>query len=120
MPPALKFDENLPFALVALARERGFDALSVADQGLGGAPDDRVAAVCAGEGRVLVTLDLDFGDIRRYVPERHAGLVVLRVARQDAPHLTDVLRRVLDELQRRSPAGQLWVVDESAIRVRGG
>lgn len=61
-----KTDENLPEELAEILRAAGWDALSVIEQQLGGKIDPQIAAICRNESRVLVTLDLGFGDIRTY------------------------------------------------------
>jgi predicted nuclease of predicted toxin-antitoxin system len=61
-----KVDENLPIEVAELLRQHQHDALTVLDQQLGGHPDPDVAQVCLVERRALVTLDLDFSDIRHY------------------------------------------------------
>ena len=74
-PEMLKFkvDENLPEIAAKLLREAGFDAETVLSEELGGSPDSVLAAVCLAEGRALVTLDLDFSDIRTYPPGDYPG-----------------------------------------------
>lgn len=84
-PLAFKVDENLPEDVAAALREAGHEAATVASQGLAGVEDARLTEVLRQEARVLVTLDVDFGDIRTYPPEEHPGIVVLRVAKQDKP-----------------------------------
>jgi predicted nuclease of predicted toxin-antitoxin system len=64
-----KIDENLPVEILDLLRRKGHEALSVAEQQLAGHPDTDVASTCQAERRVLVTLDLNFSDIRLYPPE---------------------------------------------------
>ena len=56
---AMRFkpDENLPGDFASLLRRSGHDAVTVLDQGLGGARDPELASVCSEEGRVLVTFD---------------------------------------------------------------
>src|SRR5438034_9728532 len=97
MPAALKFkiDQNLPAEAAELLVRAGYDALTVNDQKLGGAEDDRIAAICRDEGRALVTLDLDFADIRQYPQGNRAGVLVLRLAAQDKDHVLSVLQRVV-------------------------
>ena len=63
-----KVDENLPIEIAKLLRDAGHDALTVQEQRLGGGSDPDIAAVCKEENRALVTLDVDFGDIRSYPP----------------------------------------------------
>lgn len=114
-----KTDENLhPDASVFLSA-RGHDAITVWDQGLRGTLDEDLAQVCKQEGRVLVSLDLDFSDIRAYPPEEFPGILVLRLRSQDSKSVLAVLRRLLPLLEREAPAGQLWVVDETGVRIRG-
>ena len=113
-----KVDENLPVELAELVREAGHDALTVGEQQLKGSQDLDLARVCKTEDRVLVTLDTDFADLRLYPPEKHSGLLVLRLAKQDKPHVMSVFRRVLKVLGEESIAGYLWVVDETRIRIR--
>ena len=116
---AFKIDENLPVEIRQLLRQAGFDALTVVDQNLGGRPDTDLAAVCRSEGRALLTFDLDFADTTRYVPASYAGIIVLRLTRQDRAHVVDVVtalaRHLVDEAALR---GHLWIVEETRIRIR--
>ena len=114
----VKLDENLPTEAADLFREAGHDAATVLEQEMGGAADPGVAAVCRREGRVLVTLDTDFADIRTYPPAAYPGLLVLRLRRQSRPHVLDALRRVLPLLDAEAVRGRLWIVEEERVRVR--
>jgi predicted nuclease of predicted toxin-antitoxin system len=114
-----KVDENLPTEAAGLLASAGHDAVTVRDQGMVGQPDTSVAAVCRQEERAVVTLDLDFADIRTYPPADYAGIIVLRLALLDKFHTLSVLQRLLPVLEREPLAGKLWIVDESSVRVRG-
>ena len=118
-PPRFKIDEHLPTECVPLLAAAGFDARTSLDQGLGGADDGRIAAACQIESRVLVTLDLDFADIRQYPPKQHAGLIVPRVKHQAKSHLLATFRRALALLPAETITGRLWIVTEAGVRVRG-
>ena len=61
-----KTDENLHPSLADHLRTRGHDAVTVWDESLRGCSDAELAEVCRVENRVLVTLDIDFADIRTY------------------------------------------------------
>lgn len=113
-----KLDENLPTELTDLLRDAGHDAKSVLDQGLGGASDDHIAAVCRHEGRAVVTLDTDFAEIRRFPPSAHPGIAVLRLANQSRDRILAIVRRLLLALAGDSLNGELWIVDETRVRVR--
>jgi len=47
---------------------------------------ERVIDVCRREGRVLITLDLDFSNILSYPPSDFAGIVVLRLVARPGPY----------------------------------
>jgi hypothetical protein len=62
---------------------------------------------------------LDFADIRAYPPGEYSGLIVLRLVTQAKPHVLPVIERVIRLLNTEPLTGLLWIVDESAIRIRG-
>jgi predicted nuclease of predicted toxin-antitoxin system len=70
----LKLDENIRRRGLELLQAAGHDVMTVRDQDLGGATDERPFATCAAEGRALITLDHDFGQVTRFPPEQSAGV----------------------------------------------
>ncbi len=68
--------------------------------------------------RALVTLDLDFSNVQAYPPADYAGLVVLRVQRQDKIHVLDVFGKVVPLLDAEELTHRLWIVDETRVRIR--
>ncbi len=114
-----KIDENLPIELTILWGNSGHDVMSVSHQNLTGAPDSDIAAVCQKENRVLVTLDLDFSDIRAYPPEEYPGIIVFRLHRQDKLHILKVAERMIPLITDEQLIKYLWIVDENKIRIRG-
>lgn len=114
----VKVDENLPREVADLFRQAGHDAVTVGEEGVGGRPDAAIASLVRREERVLVTLDLDFSDMRAYLPEHNAGLVVLRLNRQDKPHVLQVIARLIPVFSREEPKGHLWIVEEDQVRIR--
>jgi predicted nuclease of predicted toxin-antitoxin system len=114
-----KVDENLPTEAAELLGSAGHDAMPLGAQRMVGQPDTNVATLCRREGRAVVTLDLDFADIRAYRPSDYAGIIVLRLARLDKRRVLSVLQRLLPVLEDEPLAGKLWIVEETSVRVRG-
>lgn len=102
-----KLDENPPLIVGQLLRAADFDVETVQDESLAGFPDSDIYAACQREGRALVTLDLDFADVRAYPPAESPGVVVLRSKSQD-----------IDILRLQSASRQLWIVTEHRVRMR--
>ncbi len=113
-----KLDENLPELVREALRELGHDVHTVADEGLSGAADDAVLGACGAEGRVLITLDLDFSDIRSYPPGSHPGIWVLRPATQTFSVVATLVRAGVRLAATERVDGQLWVIDDRRVRIR--
>ncbi|MDB6056169.1 MAG: uncharacterized protein JWO95_13 [Verrucomicrobiales bacterium] len=112
-------DENLPIEATKLLRASGHDAHSVHDEHLSGAADPSIAQICQKEHRILVTLDLDFSDIREYPPSAYSGMIVVRLARQDKDAVIAMIPRILELLQTEPILHRLWIIDEGRTRIRG-
>jgi hypothetical protein len=72
---------------------QGWDCLTVADQGFAGHPDSDIAEVCQTEGRILVTLDVGFADIRSYPPKGYSGFNTALRSTSVADGAVDLERR---------------------------
>jgi len=113
------FDENLSPSHAARLRGAGYDAVAVLDIGLSGASDSEVRAAAIREGRVLITLDADFGNIIRYPVLGTPGVIWLRLHPPTEVKIQETLGRCLAKLGNMDLAGKLVVADEDKIRVRG-
>lgn len=115
-----KFDENLPIECAVIFQEAGFDADTVYEEGLKGKPDDSIFGVCQKEKMVLVTLDLDFSDIRTYPPNSHFGIIILRLISQSKNKILHKIKQIIPIIGVEYLKGCIWIVDEKRIRIRGG
>lgn len=113
-----KIDENLPTEAKQLLQQAGHDATTVEDEVLSGAPDSDIARICRREQRAIISLDLDFADIRHYPPQDYSGLIVLRIPRQDRNAVLSIIERLIVPLQTEVLDQRLWIVDERRIRIR--
>ena len=115
-----KIDENMPVECATILNEAGHDALTINDQRMVGEADAQVATVCKFEQRALVTLDLDFADIRTYPLTEHPGIVVLRPKIQAKAIVRQLLRQRVPLLSNEQLAGNLWILQENGLRIREG
>lgn len=115
-----KIDEHLPLEIKDLLAKHQHDPVTVADEGMAGSIDPDVAQVCRKEARALLTLDLDFSDIRAYLPEDYHGIVVFRPVIQSITTLVRLTTRLLTLLEREPLVGHLWIVEDHRVRIREG
>lgn len=113
-----KLDENLSHSVAELFHRAGHDVTTVVGQHLQGAADERIFDVAAQEGRALVTLDRDFGQVLRFPPSAGAGIIVIDPGpRMGHRALIERTRELLAMMERRSPAGALRIVEPGRLRV---
>jgi predicted nuclease of predicted toxin-antitoxin system len=72
----LKLDENLSRHLREVLFNLQHDVTTAAEEGLLSQPDNAVAAAAKDGSRMLLTLDIEFGDLRKYPPGTHPGVVL--------------------------------------------
>lgn len=77
-----------------------------------------VSRQCAATNIAPVTLDLDFADIRMYPPNQYSGLIVLRLRKQDQPHVVRTVTRLIPVFSTEALHGRLWIVEEDRLRIR--
>ncbi len=118
MAVRFKLDENLPRDALALLVDAGHDVESVIDERLGGGPDRQILDACREENRILVTLDLDFADIRLYPPASHKGIWVLRPHAQSIGNTLTLLRGAVGLCGTEPPSSRLWIVEHGRVRIR--
>ena len=112
-------DENLPVEVAQQFSNAGHDAKTVVEQHMTGVDDPRIIETCKSEGRVLVTLDLDFANTRAYPPNEYPGIIVFRVRRSDKNNLQNVCANLLPLLDKEQVSQRLWIVEETRVRIRG-
>ena len=113
-----KLDENLPKRVDPALRALGHDVETAISESLAGAIDRQLLAACTAEARILVTLDLDFADIREYPPGSHRGIWVLRPEEQTFGAVLNLVLAGVRLAVAERTEGQLWVIDERRVRIR--
>jgi len=111
-------DESLPERVRDQLNAIGHDAAHVFDLGLAGAPDDVIYDHASAERRIIITLDLGFGDIGF---GGSVGVVIVRSRKKvEISELIDqvmqMLRRFASELQDFD--GKVLVLEPGRSRLR--
>jgi len=113
----IKIDENLGATPASVFREAGHDISTAKEQGMSGAKDRDLIAVCKSERRCLVTLDLDFANPLIFNPADYDGIAVLRLpGRPSQEDLIDLCQTLAAGLELGSIVGKLWIVQHRRIR----
>jgi predicted nuclease of predicted toxin-antitoxin system len=111
-------DMNLSPSIADRLQEQGHDAIHVMDAGQGSSPDDDIFKRAAADRRIVVTFDLDFGEIAGAIDQPRAGLILLRLRRARPSYLWDRLRVAIAETSDALEAGAIVLVEDARIRIR--
>jgi len=116
----LLFDENLSILSARWAAATlAVDVLDARTAGLAGKTDREVRRFAIETDRVLVTLDADFGNLIRFSPSGTPGVIWLRPRPPTEANIRSILAKWLYRLREIDLHGQLAVVEEDKIRIRG-
>lgn len=102
----------------AILRSLGHDAVHLHDQGLDSLEDPAILAKAREEGRILLTHDLDFGELIAVSEAMLPGVVVFRLRNMRpervSRYLEDTISRHAEAMER----GAIISVTEGQVRVR--
>ncbi len=114
----LKLDENLSRHLRQALCDLQHDATTAAEEDLLSQPDTAVAATAKDGGRILLTLDIEFGDLRKYPPGTHPGVVLFRPRSFGPATVNRFVEEFVRSTDLRLLIGCVVVVDPTRVRVR--
>jgi predicted nuclease of predicted toxin-antitoxin system len=111
-------DQNLPVPVAALLRELGHDAVHTRELGLQRAVDEELLKLASNQGRLIVTLDIDFSTLLAKGNLNKPSVILLR---ERGLFPKDVCARVshLCEIhQAKLEGGCLIILGATSVRVR--
>jgi predicted nuclease of predicted toxin-antitoxin system len=114
----VKVDEDLPRAAIQMLRDRGYEAVSVVEQQMGGWKDPPLWQAVQAEQQFLVTADKGVADIRVHPPGAHAGVLLLRPDQDGIRPVIELLELVLTSYDLEALARTVTVVTPRGIRIR--
>lgn len=112
-------DESVSPLVRDALTEGGLDVVHVNDIGLTSAPDPAVLDAAVSEGRVLISLDTDFGALVAHFRARPPSVILFRGRVTHRPTAQAAL--ILDNLEQLAEdleAGAIVVIGDDRIRVR--
>lgn len=114
----LLLNANLSHETASFLRNLGFEVLCLLEEGLGAVTDEEVVELARKESRVIVTFDLDFGQLYHFREEGKIGVVVLRLKNQTVGATNAVLGRFFKDFKGKENQLQngLVIVGEDRYR----
>jgi predicted nuclease of predicted toxin-antitoxin system len=115
--PVFFIDECVSIQTEKFLRNLKYKTVTVKDHNLSGASDKKIFNLAKKEGCILVTYDRGFGNIIKYPPSSHNGIILLKVKNKSS---MERCHKVLKNLLNREKdfKSTLFVIDENKYRKR--
>jgi predicted nuclease of predicted toxin-antitoxin system len=118
----LLIDECVLGKTAKLLKESGFSIITLQELGKTSATNGTIITIARKEKAVIITNDLDFGNLLLYpLGETHPGIIVLR-PRLDTPEAINDVHKVLMQLLKETKSAEirkaLVVIDRNKFRMR--
>ena len=112
-------DANLSSETAEFIRNFNYDVKSILEENLGQISDEKVIKLAKKEKRIIITHDLDFGEIYHFKEEEKIGILVLRLKNQTVEVVNNILAKFLNKkvLEKRKLEKSLIIINEFSYRV---
>lgn len=112
-------DANIPVSCKEIFHEFGCDALHVMEAGLSQAPDKDIIEFAVKNKRILVTKDIEFGNVLFYPLSTHHGVIILRLPFYfTAAKIKDVLKKFLAAAKPDEIENSITIIELGRYRTR--
>jgi predicted nuclease of predicted toxin-antitoxin system len=99
-------------------RHREHDVIHLSEEGLHRLPDDEILRLAQREHRVILTFDLDFGDLLAAGAFSLPSVVIFRLLDQTPASVTPKLLHLLSERGQEIEEGAIVIVEDRRYRLR--
>lgn len=108
-------DENVSPKVVRALREKGHNVFDIKEEGLQGVSDDEIMKRARSIKHIIVSEDLDFGNLRRFPLIKHPGAILMHFQNMK-PRL--VAGHVLSFIKNKNPQkleGCIFLLEEGRV-----
>ena len=106
-------DENIPNLVIEFLSNKGFDIKKASR----GSKDEFISVIAKTEGRIILSFDRHFGNILLFPPEKHDGIVFIRIVPPIIKTVTDALSDLFDKVKPSEFKGRLFVLTPFRFRI---
>ena len=99
-------------------RRQGYESSHLGEEGLARLPNGRIFSKAIAENRVILTCDLDFGEIAAMAERPMTSVVIFRLQNTRADHVIERLSAVLEKIGPDLEHGVIVTVEEPRFRIR--
>lgn len=109
---------GVPRSIQNFLTSQGLDVIRLVQTDLFASPDEKVFSFAQSEGRILITRDKGFGDIRIYPPGTHQGIIVIRDLNLSSEQICEIFKEAWSVISEQEIKGYLVVINQRGVRIK--
>jgi predicted nuclease of predicted toxin-antitoxin system len=103
---------------VKALRDRGYEAVRVNELGMAKSKDSEIIAYAAKNDLIVITADLDFGDILASTGYKKPSVIIFRLKGPSVEHINALLLSTIPRIRDSLDKGSIVVIEDYQIRIR--
>lgn len=103
---------------VKVLRDSSYEAIRVNELGMAKGKDKEILAYAKKKEMVVITADLDFGDILAITRYKKPSVIIFRLKDPSPDHVSSLLLATLPRITDSLDKGAIVVIDDYRIRIR--
>ena len=111
-------DMGISPATVAWLNQQGHDAKHLTEEKLHKLPDREIFEKAHKENRIVLTTDLDFGEIAVSTPSATVSVIIFRQENRTPAAINQYLEKVINTAMTELEKGAIIIVQEGRFRIR--
>ncbi|XHR83487.1 MAG: DUF5615 family PIN-like protein [Gloeotrichia echinulata GP01] len=111
-------DMGISLRTVFWLRGNGYDIVHLRDEGLQRLPDNEILIKARAEGRILLTIDLDFAKLLAVSGDSLPSVILFRLGNENYNEINQRLTEVLRQCQEDLEIGSIISVSNETFRVK--
>ena len=111
-------DMGIAMRIVEWLRAKNHDVIHLREEGLQCLSDAEIFKKAASENRIILTFDLDFGEIVALSGGRLVSIILFRLRNTRTPYVLKHIEHVLEESSNSLKRGAVVIVEDVRHRIR--
>lgn len=111
-------DMGVSQTVINTLRNNGYDAIHLRDQSLQKLADDNIVIKAKAEKRVILTFDLDFGELLAFSGDTLPSVIIFRLEKANPDYVLSKLSPILQKYQDVLQSGAIIVIKDNSYPIR--
>ncbi len=116
----MKFLVDMPMSpkTVKFLKNMGYEAIRVSELGMAKSKDRDIFDYAEKNDMVVLTADLDFGNILAYTRSSKPSVIIFRLQNPSPAHVNSLLSSNLSSIEEDLLKGAIVIIEDTEIRIR--